>query len=737
MPPVDVDVSRLRAIVVGVERFAHSNEATDLNGPALDACRIVAWLRDTGVPTDRITALISPFQRNEMAVEAAIGRGYGPATFSRIREALIEDVGDASALFVYLAGTGIEMEHGPGLLCADTTVATPSAIDLTAMARYLAAFGPRTQLVLVDACRNWVPFWIPPSDHPYPTGGTDQGTQYLIHACSSGNTTRNDDREHAGVFTRQALRALQTVGTSPWWTTIPQVHAGLLEHFVTKAEYDDEQRPEFRTTDPVRSWVQVVPLVRGQSQAPVGAFRMAASWNSATQPLPLDERYAISLDVLLCLDRTLRLAVVADATGHSLTGPLNAAEDCLAPLWGDVRRWIEADRSVRDPSGRRALEVAGGRPTLGAPPPGVVLRVAAEDSGQITALLAGLRRSGVPPESPVVVQTVADRLIDAARGGCSAAGRLGLAEIVIRSVPPRPSGANDGGSAPHAGGEAGRVLAHLRDVVPAGWLARLPRPAPPAARGLDDRNLGFDPTAVVEDLNEGDGWGTATEEATVLRALRDHQPNTYAALLPALAVARSHPRRHVALSVAARTDAELDVWFAQPQDNPVTPGATVPRHMVSTATADAVTLAIIRNYLGSDALAPWQQLTSPAVRSVCDHHLATRHCPDRATADAAFLSAADLETATGAIRAGVGADLALDAIPGSAESPACWRLLSRRRLDADTVEWVRSWPEGLGAFLRLGLARAPFGTQDEQLACDLSDLREALIPTVPPTDQEE
>jgi hypothetical protein len=351
---------------------------------------------------------------------------------------------------------------------------------------------------------------------------------------------------------------------------------------------------------------------------------------------------------------------------------------------------------------------------------GIVLRWPAALKEEAAAWAAAVRR--LSQTSPLIVQVIADRTFDAAVTAAHVARTLGLSEIAVRLSPAAP--ARSPGDAPVAGpGAADHALALVRAVAPRGWLDQLPHAdaKPPTGPGET-----ADPYAIVKDLNGAAGWGDQASEALTLRAAREFIPGLYAGLLPALAASRSDPARYAALTVAARTDAELDQWLQSDWRNPIRPGQIVPRPMIHPAVAGAVTLALIRNNRSQEEILAWGELADPVVRRVSGHHL--RSPRDGRPDDTEFLRTSDIATATAAIRAGVGASLSVGEIPGADESAGCWRLLARRGLDTVTARWIAGLPDELRGLL--GLARAD-GEHDVQLSEDVSDLREALNPSLP------
>lgn len=739
--------ARVWAIVVGIESYSWGPRL-NLPGPAYDAVRMVNWLRSDGVPEDQMTVLLSPLPEHEQDIREQLGLDYQPADWTRLRAEILKPR-DADVLFVYLAGHGLQQERDPFLLAADATADTPLMWNLAAMAFYLAGHGPPAQLILVDACRDVIPLDGPAFDHDYRsrTSVERNPEQYLIHASSAGGKTGNDKQRRDGVFTRQALRALHTLGrATDRWAHLASVFAELKESLLATQEYEPQQDPEFWQIDGGRVLPPFRPraLVGTDDGAPVATqspylFRVRTDHGEPPGCVRLDQQHLVSLDILWACDRRLRTAVLADGLNRRLARQLNAVEQgVLVPALGPLprRRWVDIELSEPELPTESALRAAFG-PDDGVTGTATVLRCfTSSTADQVTALIHLLGRLGLSDQTrPVLVQVCAARTVDAVRAATAVARHLGLPEIAVRPADPglspeRPLRDDQGDLARTGATEA---LAAVRALVPTQWLDRLvpeggpaPDPVSPAAA--------LDPEAVVRDLNQGGAWGEAATESRILRAVRVFRPDLYWELLPALARARTHPQRYLALEVAADSDDEIDRWLAVATSDPVTPGGTVPGHTVRPEVAAALALGLIRNNRPPEEVAGWARLADPVTRRVCDHHCdqAARadqdRDHDRDESDARFLALADVATATAAVRAGIGAGLALADIPGSARSASCWRVLARRTLDSATASWLAGMPDELRRIVGLSTSSM---NDDVQFVEDASDLREALLPSLP------
>jgi vWA-MoxR associated protein C-terminal domain/vWA-MoxR associated protein middle region 0/Caspase domain len=214
------------ALVVGVERY-DAGEKWGLDGPALDACRFATWLTGRGVPSDRVTLLVSPLAENEAAVaRASQSFRVGAADMATVRDAVTKDLYDSSSglLVIYWGGHGVFGEtDARHLFYADATVTDKRNLDLTALLRALQTDTyPRhpRQLVLVDAClslaakmrwRTTVP------GGSFPSGGLERGRdQRALFAASPGEQAINNDRLKSGLFSQIILEALDPLPAGDW-----------------------------------------------------------------------------------------------------------------------------------------------------------------------------------------------------------------------------------------------------------------------------------------------------------------------------------------------------------------------------------------------------------------------------------------------------------------------------------------------------------------------------------------
>ena len=150
------------AVVVGIEEY-QAGRAWRLDGPALDACRFARWLTLRGVPSSRITFLVSPLPENadEVAVQS---RGFdrrAAAEHNIVRNIFSRYLPDTTSelLIVYWGGHGVMEDEERRLVYADATASDKCNLNLSALLKTMRsskfARHPQ-QLVLVDACMSLV-----------------------------------------------------------------------------------------------------------------------------------------------------------------------------------------------------------------------------------------------------------------------------------------------------------------------------------------------------------------------------------------------------------------------------------------------------------------------------------------------------------------------------------------------------------------------------------------------------
>ncbi|MCQ4211163.1 effector-associated domain 2-containing protein [Streptomyces longispororuber] len=211
----DVDPARVTALVVGVEHYA-AGDGWRLPGPACDALRFYAWLRERGVPESNILLHLSP------AGDRQPGPAHRPADHATLRDALVRELSTrrGDVLWVWWGGHGVlDQDERVRLYCADATADDRRNIDLESARRRLASdalagFGHQTWVV--DACqtfdeRHGFPDTLP-TEHLPAGGRTDVHAQALLLAATRGQRAANDPERRTGLFSDLVLKTLDQTG---------------------------------------------------------------------------------------------------------------------------------------------------------------------------------------------------------------------------------------------------------------------------------------------------------------------------------------------------------------------------------------------------------------------------------------------------------------------------------------------------------------------------------------------
>lgn len=214
--------SKTCALVVGIEHYSRANWP-GLNGPALDACRFVNWLRrrEVNVPADRIALFLSPLPANKGVTPDDSEVRVRDATHEAIRKYITEELAalrDADLLFVFWGGHGLsDGEDQRYLMYGDSSPTSPDAFYvqsfLQAMRSDLYA-GIRNQIVIVDACASFTEFAGLPAKLPkieFSKGKKPQTPkgQFVLYASQLGQPAANLDRAQSGALSREVLQDLE------------------------------------------------------------------------------------------------------------------------------------------------------------------------------------------------------------------------------------------------------------------------------------------------------------------------------------------------------------------------------------------------------------------------------------------------------------------------------------------------------------------------------------------------
>lgn len=207
-----------RAVVVGVERYDHPL-LSDLNGPAVDACRFASWLVSRGVPKDNIELFIAPLPENiSTCKELAAGIDFKMPTEDIIHAFLLKELPLQSneLLVLYWGGHGLmDNDQNRVLFTSDANETHKANIQLTALLSALRTdqyIGNRVQQVIIDACANFEE--VSQQFSTLPRRISSQGqqqpsmNQFAIFAADRGERARNDRAGGTGYFSKMLIEVL-------------------------------------------------------------------------------------------------------------------------------------------------------------------------------------------------------------------------------------------------------------------------------------------------------------------------------------------------------------------------------------------------------------------------------------------------------------------------------------------------------------------------------------------------
>jgi hypothetical protein len=232
-------VRRLRAVVVGIERYA-AGPAWAIDGAAVDAVLVTNWLIDNGVDKDDIALLVAPLPHNA-AVVAACGVEPRSPTKSVIYDVFTRDLRETphDRLFLYWGGHGVvDPAGGRRLFCADATTADKRNVDFDGLRGLLASTyftGFRMQHLFVDACQVFA------SERRYlnalpvdgwPGAAPRHGVeQHALFAASPGEAAVNLAMPRTGLFTTELMAQLEATDASPFDLDMPSLATTLDSRF--------------------------------------------------------------------------------------------------------------------------------------------------------------------------------------------------------------------------------------------------------------------------------------------------------------------------------------------------------------------------------------------------------------------------------------------------------------------------------------------------------------------------
>ena len=102
-----IDPSTTHALLIGIEQYT-DNGVNPLDGPANDVYRFAQWLRNNRVPSDNISILLSPLEKNKKIAQdtaALLGKTSLPeATKAEVEKAFELLKKTQASLFLMLWG---------------------------------------------------------------------------------------------------------------------------------------------------------------------------------------------------------------------------------------------------------------------------------------------------------------------------------------------------------------------------------------------------------------------------------------------------------------------------------------------------------------------------------------------------------------------------------------------------------------------------------------------------------
>lgn len=248
------DPERTHAVLVGVDTYGDAALAP-LDGPALDACRYAAWLRERGVPADRIRLLVSPgpASRDEVAAAAArLGLTPREATEHEVWRVLTEELPAARGDLLWFAWSGhglLDHEGHQRLFYADSGGGAPANLDAAdleaAFAEDARYAGLARKICVIDACRTR---FGGAAALPVRRLGrvlaraAAPGLVECVCATQDGAAAANLGESRAGLFTSVFLPEL---GAGPAWP--PPLRAAFARARAVMARSSDGQLPHLRT----------------------------------------------------------------------------------------------------------------------------------------------------------------------------------------------------------------------------------------------------------------------------------------------------------------------------------------------------------------------------------------------------------------------------------------------------------------------------------------------------------
>ncbi len=258
---VDMDPAATFAVVVGIERY---DAGWSLDGAANDALRAARWLRESGVPADRVRLAIDPLPDNRDRVRREadeLGLTVREAGRDDLIDLFTKDLTGAEGrhLVVFWSGHGVlDEQHTRALFTADAHAGDQRTLrvdDLLVFLRDNEVRGFHDQIVIMDACANFAAEMKSRTSLTYSTFPVSRGRpgvrQFVLYAASQGELAGHNQAGKYGEFSRAVLDALHSEAGPQWPADMPALSATVAEHFGQLREDGRSQAHPvfFSTTD--------------------------------------------------------------------------------------------------------------------------------------------------------------------------------------------------------------------------------------------------------------------------------------------------------------------------------------------------------------------------------------------------------------------------------------------------------------------------------------------------------
>ena len=237
MAAVSADPQKTYALVVGVEKYTAGSH-WNLDGPASDARKFVAWLRSRQVPAENIFMYLSPLDENA----GTAGPEAQAATRENVYQALTTILplkNEGTLFYLFWGGHGMITPDNKRLLFyADATEQNIQNLDLNSLLTSLRSNyfpGFEQQILFIDACANYVMDWHLYGTLPVQTfPGRDSLTtheQFVCLAAKPGEYAKNVTEQHTGLFSQIVLEELARQGSDRWPPDMELLTTSLTERF--------------------------------------------------------------------------------------------------------------------------------------------------------------------------------------------------------------------------------------------------------------------------------------------------------------------------------------------------------------------------------------------------------------------------------------------------------------------------------------------------------------------------